>query len=228
MYRKNILAATCAALCCGGTALMVAVPNFACSDDGGDNSPQGTASQDEQARRAEQALREAPRRCLQIVRAMHDAAENYRLDNKYYPGQKDIATIGSKEGMLTGSQALAKASFTTRREGRFPVTHYADYKDSALITADGREHVLSDRWPEKPMPICYYPCRFGVRGLAQYVEADNAAHTDAHKGGDFHEFIRDTQYEDEDVPYRPGHFLIIAPGPDRKYFTKDDIVNFNK
>jgi len=150
----------------------------------------------------------------------------YKEDMKHFPGQLAPERIGSGKGQFTGAQILALAMFS--KDGTFPRSNYALYKQTDLIEADGRQHVVGDEYWRNERPICYYPARLGVDGLAQYVEADNAAHTDPHKGGDFRAFIRTHNSGSSSVPPHPGEFLLIAPGDDRKYFTDDDVVNWNR
>jgi hypothetical protein len=81
------------------------------------------------------------------------------------------------------------------------------------------------------MPVLYYPSRLGSRGLAQYVEADNAVYTIGHAGGNFLEFIVNRAVHPRgtrSIPHRAGSFLVIAAGRDRLYFTGDDIANFEE
>ena len=161
---------------------------------------------------------------------LDDGCRQYKQDTKYFPGQSGVIPIGSGKDQLTGAQILARAMFTkTMPDGKtqYPTSNYATYKESDLIDADGRTGVISDGHPTNPMPILYYPARFGVDGMAQYVEADNAVHTDGHKGGNFREFITDMYFKDKKIPYNDGEFLLISAGAGRKYFS-DDIGNWSK
>ena len=146
--------------------------------------------------------------------------------NRWYPAQTDPSRIGSGEGQLTGAQVLAIELFFigTSRED-VPDTRYCSCNERALMDADGRYPVLSDLWAEGPMPVLYYPARRGYEDMEQYVYEDNRAHTHGHEGGDFREFIRDARSH-EPIPHNAGSFLLIAPGIDRMYFTKDDITNW--
>lgn len=162
---------------------------------------------------------------------LDDGCRQYKQDTKYYPGQLNSNVIGRGKAQLTGAQVLARAMFTkTLPDGtaQYPTSEYATYKEGDLIDANGRTGVISDGHRDDPMPVLYYPARFGVDGVAQFVEADNAAHTDGHKGGSFREFITDGSFGREDCPYNEGEFLLITAGPDRKYFTWDDYKNWAK
>ncbi len=115
---------------------------------------------------------------------LSDGCNQYKQDNERYPGQMQAATIGTGKGPRSGAQFLARAMFTkvmADGETQYPVGRYVTYIEGDLIDADGVTGLVSDRFPD-PMPILYYPSRIGVSGLAQYVEADNAVHTDAHRG----------------------------------------------
>jgi len=160
-----------------------------------------------------------------------DGCEQYKQDNKHYPGQANPDEIGSGAGKVTGAQVLAQAMFTKEMSDgltTYPVSQYATYMDGDLIDADGREALITDRYPVDKRPVLYYPARIGVDGMAQFVEADNAAHTDGNKGGDFQEFIRIYDDPDKATHPRAGKFLLIAPGDDRVYFTGDDLTNYSR
>lgn len=208
-------------------ALWLVVSGPACSDnDTDERDDRGGRPGTLKPRLGPWAARKARAVTAARINELTDGARQYKMDTKYYPGQTTESWGSGTDGQLTGSQVFTRAMFT--HKGNFPASNYASYRREDLISADGREHVMSDRWPDDPMPICYYPSRVNMSGLAQFVEADNAAHTDAHKGGDFHKFIRDTRFGTSNLPHNDGEFLLIAPGLDRKYFTDDDIVNFNR
>jgi len=155
------------------------------------------------------------------INELSDGCSVYKSDTKFFPGQQTLDWVGRN----SGAQVLARAMFTG--DGQWPTSYYAAYRAGDLIDANGRRNVISDQYDD-PMPILYYPSRIGVSGVAQYVEADNAVHSDPHKGGDFQAFIRDTRFGASDTPHMEDEFLLIAPGDDRKYFTDDDIVNWNR
>lgn len=105
-----------------------------------------------------------------------------------------------------------------------PTGMYSPYKEAYLFTPPDtdRPNTLADGYP-RPMAVCYYYPRPDKAGLERYIEADNAAYTAGHKGGDFREFLRRLHKKKR---WRPdGQVLLIAPGLDRKYFTDDDITN---
>lgn len=175
-------------------------------------------------------LNYAPVKTRTRIAELSDGCYRYKQDYKYYPGQARPAEIGGGEGQSSGAQILARAMFTKveyNGEVRHGVSNYATYREDELLDADGIRGLISDMYPHDPMPILYYPSRIAVSGMAQYVEADNAVHTDAHKGGDFHEFIKDKRFG-TDHPQMDGEFLLIAPGADRKYFTEDDLTNWDR
>ncbi len=160
---------------------------------------------------------------------LDDGCQQYKQDNEHYPGQMKPDEIGSDAGKLTGSQILARAMFTkVASDGEIVkgVSNYAHYRDSVLIDADKREEVLSDEYPSNELPVCYYLARKDVDGVLQFIEADNSAHTDPHKGGDFQAFVRSFERPRQDANCQEDRFLLISAGPDRMYFTEDDITNW--
>jgi len=169
-------------------------------------------------------------KCETRIGELNDGCMQYFQDWRSYPGQAMAPTIGSGEGQVSGAQVLARAMFTKRDvkgavlERR--VSNYATYMDGDLIDADGRTGLVSDRYPGNPMPILYYPSRSNAHGMAQFLEADNAVHSDAHRGDwGFYRSIRDEQYG-TDTPRKTGKFLLIGAGADRKYFSGDDQHNW--
>jgi len=170
-------------------------------------------------------------RPMVLIGNLADGCEQYRQDNKHYPGQMNPNAIDSEEGQLTGAQILARAMFTGTTdtgEDRYPVSEYVNYTKGDLIDVDGRTGVITNRYSDDNRPVCYYLARIDVDGIAQFVEADNAAHTDPHKGGDFQEFIQSFEYPGGDANAKTRKFLLLAPGPDRLYFTKDDVTNWSR
>jgi len=160
---------------------------------------------------------------------LEQGATQYKREKYYFPGQAETAILGGNPGQLTGSQFLARVLFTPpngKYPDDFPQSGYAEFKPDVLFTDGTRDNVISDGYPD-PMPICYYPARVTERGLKQYVYEDNAVHTRGREGGEFYEFIRDANRLGEQ-PYKPDAFLLVAPGPDRRYFTDDDLTNWTR
>lgn len=162
--------------------------------------------------------------------SLRHGAELYRKKNGYYPGQRQSDKLVSKGGKYTGSELMAMAMYLVELAPDGPEGElrggYDTYREEHIIrNYAGHPYTLSDYYRGKEaMAICYYVPRPDKEGLDRYVEADNAVYTDRAKGGDFRAFIT-RRCTREGKLYMPD-FLLIAPGPDRKYFTADDITNF--
>jgi len=163
------------------------------------------------------------------VNSLEKGAELYRKKIGHYPGQRQVHQLASEGGMYTGSQLMAMAMYLIELtpEGPKGVLRggYDIYKEE-FITQNypGYPYTLSDLMPgEGAMAICYYVRRPDKEGLDRFVEADNAVYTDRAKGGDFRAFIAERCMKGGNYIH---DFLLISPGPDRKYFTDDDITNF--
>jgi len=158
----------------------------------------------------------------------------YTENNNVYPGQNVPSSF------VYGSHWLMRAMFT--RKGAtsvnysaapaadFPLDAYVPIKAGLIQrSTSGTDYSnawLGDGYPS-PMAICYYPARLGGSGLSQYTENDNTTHTSGKTGGTFSDFIKDTRLDTGgNTPYRSGQYLLIAPGSDRKYFTRDDVRNW--
>ncbi|OQB86966.1 MAG: Type II secretion system protein G precursor [Planctomycetes bacterium ADurb.Bin126] len=130
------------------------------------------------------------------------------------------------------------------------------YKDEFLVKDgkqpgspnDNYKFFLSDGFPrQQAYAILYYPSVPGSENKSDpntptvnnYRYEHNQPHTDflpvnAHGTATnqrtefFTRAITDTRFGTGNLskPYRYNEFLLIAPGPDRKYFTADDIRNF--
>jgi len=163
------------------------------------------------------------------VQSLGRGADLYRKENGYYPGQREIDQLVSEGGKYTGSQLMAMAMYLIELtpEGPKGVLRggYDTYKEE-FITRNfpGYPYTLSDLMSrESAMAICYYVPRPDKEGVDRFVEADNAVYTDRAKGGNFRVFIAERCMKGgSHIP----DFLLISPGPDRKYFTDDDITNF--
>ncbi len=109
---------------------------------------------------------------------------------------------------------------------------------------EGVELTPMDDYTER-MPILYFPSRRGSANKSavynvynNYVyyestsglnQAFNDQMVNPRSGGNPEEVEYGNNASDwKDSYYRPDSFLLIAAGSDRKFFTEDDIVNFNK
>jgi prepilin-type N-terminal cleavage/methylation domain-containing protein len=143
----------------------------------------------------------------------------YKVNNNHYPGQVNPNWKDDPE-TSNGSKLLARALFTKVEEDGdevFPAsTQYADLSGGMLFDyeADGTTHenVLSDGLPTA-MPILYYPSHLGEGNF---------------KASDNKELVTDETSDGEfsDVS-GGGPYLLLSAGPDRLYYTADDVTNGN-
>ena len=178
------------------------------------------------------------------------AAEEYRADNQYYPGQDDPGLLKGDGGTWTGSEILAARlcgypdgdiSSNTPRAGGVDDDHkltmYLEYKVEYVQKPAGRSYNCLLDNTNLPHALAYYPARLGANPekVSQvYKYGDNSAHTTG-AGGDPGVFNGDgyateerltrqegTPPEDVYTARNPGGFLLIGTGPDDEYFTSDD------
>ena len=152
-------------------------------------------------------------------------------------------------GRFTGSQILAQRlfGFDTNKVRFAQPKEYAPFKqeylDDASGTITGQPLTVMDRFTV-PMPILYFPARAGMTGTNTYVWHDNESYLNSKSAqdiatpppawaapgyaDDFSNEIMDTRFTNVVRAYRPDSYIFIAAGMDRKYFTDDDTLNFNK
>jgi len=165
-------------------------------------------------------------KCRTLLGVLESGIQTYYSDQAQYPGQINPGIIGGGD---TGSQVLAQGMFTKKDGTGFPTEGYAPLNADVLAEINGQGNTISDQFP-RPMAVCYYVSRPGQSGLGQFVYADNNLHTNGKTGPtSFSDFIKDRRFKGDSstTPYRDGEYLLIAPGPDRKYFTSDDVKNWN-
>ena len=135
-----------------------------------------------------------------------------------------------------------------------PVDGILDMPSAGVAAADfdplsGHCGSIMDTWPtnlprkspDKSMPILYFVARPGQAGVSNIYRAqDNlnmgGTYPDAAMLADFHEKITRVvpdswsgNYDDARTqPYKQDSFILITPGPDREWFTGDDITNFTE
>ena len=117
--------------------------------------------------------------CKARIRELADGCDQYKNDEKYFPGQLDA----SAPTWSSGAELLAKAMFT--KDGQYPTSGYATYKYTDLLTsADMASYANTvwDRFPQDKMPILYYPSRIGEAGRGQFHVADNQSITGSWSG----------------------------------------------
>ena len=161
---------------------------------------------------------------------LEDGAENYKKEHRgFYPGQETAAILDG--GKYTGSQLLASAVYGFELGGSNPqpIGKYASYNDEYLVDIDGRANCLSDMFPPgKEKAFCYYPYRAdGTTVATKFRWTDNQAHTPGTSAAALSSRVTDTRFGNRNDVYNEKRFLLIAPGVDRRYFTPDDIRNFN-
>ncbi len=141
-----------------------------------------------------------------------------------YPGQIRPDRLDS----TTGSQLLARALYTQvdpdTGDADYPANAYDEYEKGNLLDYKGHNDCMSDLNGSRAMPICYYPSRKAYKGSKnQYKKSDNDELTDGSEGGSFSNAIENPE---TGKAANDGAFLLIAPGPDRKYFNEDDVTNY--
>jgi prepilin-type N-terminal cleavage/methylation domain-containing protein len=151
----------------------------------------------------------------------------------FFPGQDSRGLNALKS--MTGSELLARAMWTPREEDYldsdtpegYPSGVYTGHSEEYDMEYEGATPLPSDQFGSDPMPILYYPARPGTVGRnadAQYKYNDNKSITTDADQSDFYDFIT---FQDSQ-PYAPGEFLLIGAGMDRRYFTQDDLTNFER
>lgn len=79
-----------------------------------------------------------------------------------------------------------------------------------------------------PKPIHYWPSKLGREGRPadrQYNPHHGRASQD---GVEFIDYIKVDPGDDDSLPVNDGTFILISPGADRRYFTRDDVTNFRR
>jgi len=174
---------------------------------------------------------------------------SYKLANNMYPGQADFnkwqppdgATDPLPAGKYTGSQVVAAHLFgyydpaaadpyhnATESNPGASRTAYCPWQPGMLMHRDStntaKRNYLSDDF-STPKPIAYYPSGNGA-GKDEFRFSDNSVIT-GKTDIIFWNYIKDTKYAGgEDRPVNHNDFLLIGPGPDRFYFTEDDVHNW--
>jgi prepilin-type N-terminal cleavage/methylation domain-containing protein len=171
-------------------------------------------------------------------RYMNDGAKGIQGCGGTFTGSQVLACsmYGYTYTDITNANAIRRGVFDTYKD-EFVQTIEADAdKNGTLAVNETLPNVLTDGFPRgKWLAIAYYPSRLGYTGTDQYLELNNKPHTGytpVNIGATaFNTYILDPKFPAVSGfparPFRPNEFLIIAPGADRKYFTADDIRNFN-
>jgi len=181
------------------------------------------------------------------IALLANGASSYQKEYGFYPGQEYPGLVDNDNATGTtysGSQILAAAMFgydieTDPSGGSSdndilgtpePATKWSSYEPGILATLgpDKRPHTISDGFPN-PMAICYYPSQMtGGSGLSQFKKIANEVYTaDPNQGtGTNDDFTKRITHPRLGGAVNAGGVLLIAPGPDRLYFTKDDLKNW--
>jgi type II secretory pathway pseudopilin PulG len=176
-------------------------------------------------------------RTLTHMRVLEGGIDAYHLDHRIYPGQ-DSVRWGKQYRQINGLSAtehLVRCLFSDRskdafRDGWEPVNGYANVDEDLLDNEDGtrsrtgKPYVPLDGFP-KPLTITYWPSITYRDQTSRFDDNCNSGDLIKPKEGSFNDFIEDPQ---SDRPFGYGRYLLIAPGPDRRYFTTDDITNFRR
>jgi prepilin-type N-terminal cleavage/methylation domain-containing protein len=172
-------------------------------------------------------------RALARMEEIKNGLDGFKSDNDgLYPGQDKPLTQWLKDGM-TGSELLCRTLFydKSNQEDPFPRSGYMSYSEERMISYRGQDHLMSDDYGQgESMPILYYPARAGrarkasVSGYqSTFVGSDNGAIAKP-RDESWGDFVTD----ENDRAYNPRSYLLIAPGLDRTYFSRDDHKNFTK
>jgi prepilin-type N-terminal cleavage/methylation domain-containing protein len=173
------------------------------------------------------------------------AADQYRSIHNYYPGVRyrdgdSYDYSGQAAWARTGSQVLALSIFSPEDDpGDFPGNsrYCSQYEDDLFWP----EEQWDDPWPRytlksgprKAGPICYYPAnpRAADQEMSKQFPNDIFRLNRGYTGGtakNLYEIVTgdDSDPGDEAAPGPINNrFILLAPGPDREFFTPDDIVN---
>lgn len=186
------------------------------------------------------------------ISALSNGANAYKSDTQYYPGIRHenrlTGSVNPESPTYTGSQVLAATMFAylsytdigSANPSREEDKDYVTYNRNWLIDHSNRRDTLGDAFPDQ-MPICYYPSRLtgpgkeappsGYSGSQQVFSTFRYKDNDAYTGttgqqlDKFTESIVDERFKDSDMARRGQDFLLIGPGPDKIYFTSDDVRN---
>ena len=177
------------------------------------------------------------------IQSLYQGADMWAFDTgDGFPGSQDCPRW---EGRFTGSQILAAHLFGLYDEGATDPYHALNEEDpvsfdgSPLVpqplyakcgpnmfkTINGRQYTIVNTGPT-PKPICYYVSD-GNSGQRQYRFSDNEVYT-GRSEAEFLDYIRDLYAGDPSSPARDKMFLLIDPGKDEKYFSKDDSRNWRR
>lgn len=169
--------------------------------------------------------------CKTRINALATGCSAYKTQMGAYPGQRNLNADGSLPSFTgsnfeTGSQWLAATMFVYGSTNA-PISGYVtlapDMLDIGGVITQ-RNNAILDAFA-KPMALLYYVSRPGKTGLDQYTAAQNAFLTP--NTTNFQARITDARFGGG-KPYKDGEFMIIGAGPDRIFFTEDDIESFNR
>jgi prepilin-type N-terminal cleavage/methylation domain-containing protein len=160
------------------------------------------------------------------VESFETALFQFHSETNHYPGQSRAEQ--SALSSMTATEVMARRLWTPRGEswtgGNWePEEAYAVYNEELVVAAGGFDYCPSDNFGNDPMPLLYYPSVPGTTPADDdhYTFSHNEAISDGFMG-EFRGLITDGgRY------YVQNKYLLIGAGIDRKYFTDDDITNFN-
>jgi len=185
-----------------------------------------------------QALRSAEAAKTEArISSLSGGAQKFHNDHQYYPGQKRDPDMPGE--FDNGSQWLAYEMFVDRTNDEWPgADTYLPYREDLLCKikdtddGDSRARTFSDGFG-KPMAILYWPSKIGGDPDGDpdsedstvpnvYAYGDCSAYVTGSHEEDFNDFAWDKRF---DKVRNHDSFLLLGAGPDREYFTGDDISN---
>ncbi|MCG3178655.1 MAG: hypothetical protein BIFFINMI_00983 [Phycisphaerae bacterium] len=189
------------------------------------------------------------------IKKLSDACEQYHTIFEFYPGvvhDPPDATPNTSPSKLSGTQSLrlslagcSRSGTTLTREYQGPAENMDSYSSSSVrkydvYTGDKKEllkythggngysdniEVYEDWRMAPPRPILYFRALHTYETTALYESDDNAVYYDASHNEDDSHFT--SYWTTARVKATLGYILVSA-GPDRVYFTSDDITNLGK
>ncbi len=168
------------------------------------------------------------------------ASQYYEKYRKVFPGTDAVSRAKLDNGIFTGSQMLALRLYGMDDDGKYitgtrALVPYSE--DELLAEVWGRQWTMVDPFGDD-MAILYYPARtaYGIvttGGDSMYRFAENKDYfRDENdklmdQAEQFRNTVADMSSGGNGRPYRTT-FVLISAGPDRTYFTADDVLNFNR
>jgi prepilin-type N-terminal cleavage/methylation domain-containing protein len=162
------------------------------------------------------------------IEGFETALWQFHSETNHYPGQSRAEQDKINDDDWPATEVMARRLWTPRGENWDganwePEEAYAVYNEELVVAAGGFNYCPSDNFGNKPMPLLYYPSVPGTTPADDdhYRWSNNQAISGPSED-DFRDLITDGG-----AYYVRDKYLLIGAGIDRKYFTDDDITNFN-